>query len=61
MLQLRRNSAHLHVIFCDLKEVEEAPRLGKLIVIVHDSGVRLGQVVGVILPVDFDGLQNERM
>lgn len=61
MLQLRRNPAHLHVIFRDLKEVEETPRLGKLTVIVHDSGVRLSQVVGVILPVDFDGLKNERM
>ena len=60
MFELRRNPAYLHVVFCDLEEVEEASRLGKLIVIVQDSGVRLGQVVGVILPVDFDSLQNER-
>lgn len=40
----------------DLKQVEEAPRLGKLIVIVKESGVSLGQVVGVIFPVDLDSL-----
>jgi len=57
MFQLWRNLTHLHVIFHDLKEVEEAPRLGKLIIIVHDLGVQLGQVVGIILPVDLDGLQ----
>ena len=60
MLQLRRNPAYLHVIFCYLKEVEETPRFGELVIVVQDSGVRLGQVVSVILPVDFDGLQNER-
>ena len=60
MFELRRNPAYLHVVFCDLEEVKEASRLGKLIVIVQDSGVRLGQVVGVILPVDFNSLQNER-
>ena len=59
MFQLRRKPAHLHVIFCDLEEVEETPRLGKFVVVVQDSGVRLGQVVGVILPVNPCGLQNE--
>jgi hypothetical protein len=46
------------VIFPDLKEVEEAPELGKIVVI-EDLGERLGQVVGVILPGDFDGLQGD--
>jgi len=60
MFQLRRNPAYFHVIFRDLEKVEEAPRLRKLVVVVQDSGVSLGQVVSVVLPVDFDGLQNER-
>jgi len=46
------------VIFRDLKEVEEASGLGKLIII-EKSGVSLGQIVRVILPVDFDGLQSK--
>jgi hypothetical protein len=48
------------VIFRDLKEVEEASRLGKLILVVEDSGVSLGQVVGAIFPVYFDSLESER-
>ena len=45
------------MVFRDLKEVEEASGLGKLVA-VKDSGVSLGQVVGVILPADFGGLRN---
>ena len=48
------------MVFRDLKKVEEAPRFGKLIVIVEDSRMGFGQVMGVILPVDFGGLQSER-
>jgi hypothetical protein len=44
------------VILRNLEEVEEAPRLGKVTVLIEDSGVGLGQVVGVF-PVDFGGLE----
>ena len=56
---LRGNPAYLHVILPDLEEVEEAPGLGNVILI-DDSWVRLGQVVGVVLPGDFYGLPSER-
>ena len=46
------------MVFRDLKEVEEASGLGKLVA-VKDPGVGLGQVVDVILPADFGGLQSE--
>ena len=48
------------MVFFDLKEVEEAPRLRELVVIVEDSWVGLGEVVGIILPGNFHGLQSER-
>ena len=58
--RLRRNPAYIHMVLLGLEEVEKAPRFGNLIIIVRDSGVCLGQVVGVILPADFDGLQIKR-
>ena len=54
---VRRNSAYIQVILRNLEEVEEAPRLGKLIVFVENSGVGLGQIVGGVFPVDFSGLE----
>lgn len=58
--RLRGNPAYLHVILLGLEEVEKASRFRNLIIIVRDSGVCLGQVVGVVLPADFDGLQIKR-
>jgi len=47
------------VIFRDLKEVEEAPGLGEFTILVENSGVSLGQVVGVVLPGDLGRLQSK--
>ena len=53
-------STYVHVIFCDLEQVKEAPRFGELTVLVEDKGIGFGQVVGVIFPVNLDCLESEK-
>lgn len=54
----RGGPAYVHVVFCDLEKVEEAPSFGNFI-FVEDSGVGLGEIVGVIFPIDFGSLESD--